>query len=112
MKKHLIEFDQQPWINAAKGLRYKVYKAGNQQIRLAEFSKGFIEEDWCLNGHAGYVLEGSCTIDFNGAEEYFRIGDVVMIPAGVQDKHKLSIQGEEKVLFLLFEIVRRYCILL
>jgi len=52
---HLIGFDKLPWNESAAGLRYKAFISGDQQIRLVEFSEGFIEPDWCRKGHSGYI---------------------------------------------------------
>lgn len=100
---HLIKFDKLPWIQPAVGVRYKKYANGSQQVRLAEFSEGFIEPDWCHKGHAGYVLEGSFTIDYSGKTEKYVSGDCFFIPSGETDKHKVIMANGEKALLLLFE---------
>ena len=105
MQKHLINFENISWVEAGKGVRYKVFKRGIQQIRLIEFSEGFIEKNWCIKGHAGYVLEGSCFTDFNGEIEKFETGNILFIPDGDEHKHKVIINNEERVLLLLFEII-------
>lgn len=105
MQKHLVYFKNISWVEPEKGLRYKAFKNDIQQIRLVEFSEGFEEKDWCLRGHAGYVLEGSCLIDFNGTKELFEKGNVIFISKGDEDKHKLIINKGGRVLLLLFEII-------
>lgn len=105
MKKHLIDFDNISWIEAGEGVRYKVFKSGMQQIRLVEFFEGFVEKDWCIKGHAGYVLEGSCSIDFNGSIEVLEVGNSFFIPNGEEDKHKVIIKKGERILVILYEII-------
>ncbi len=105
MKNHLIEFNKIEWINADVGIRYKAFTNGNQRIRMAKFSEGFVEADWCSNGHIGYVLDGKFSIDFNGKAEYFKKGDTIYIPSGEADKHKAILGKGEKVTILLFEIL-------
>lgn len=105
MQKHLINFEGMPWVEAGEGIRYKGFKSDIQQIRLVEFSEGFIEKDWCLRGHAGYVLEGSCLIDFNGERELFKAGNIIFISKGDDDMHKVMMNKGERVLLLLFEII-------
>ena len=105
MPNHLIEFDKLEWINSAIGLRYKAYVNGNQRLRLVEFSEGFVEEDWCLHGHAGYVIDGSFALDFNGETERFQKGDTFFIPSGESDKHKAILGIGENVMLLLFELI-------
>lgn len=101
---HLVNFEFIDWIKPANGVRYKKYTNGNQQMRLVEFSEGFVEPDWCCTGHAGYVVEGSFSNDYNGKLEYYKVGDCFFIPSGEQDKHKVIMAKGEKVLILLFEI--------
>ena len=100
---YLVEFDKLPWIEPALGVRYKIYVNGNQQIRLVEFSEGFVEADWCRKGHIGYVLDGEFSNDYSGTMERYKKGDVVFIPAGELSKHKAVLQKGEKVTLLLFE---------
>ena len=105
MQNHLIEFDKMNWVYTSVGIRYKAFVSGNQRIRLVEFSKGFIEPDWCQNGHAGYIIDGEFTLDFNGKLEYLKKGDMFFIPIGEADKHKAVLKKGEQVLILLFEIL-------
>jgi len=102
---HLISFEALPWIEPAACIRYKLYKNGRQQIRLAEFSDGFMEPDWCRKGHAGYVLQGSFANDYNGKLECYKTGDSFFIPSGEEHKHKVIMARGEKVLVLLFEVL-------
>ena len=62
----LINNSSIPWDTPAEGVRVKVIERGNKQLRLIEFSKDFVERDWCVSGHIGYVLDGQLNIDFNG----------------------------------------------
>ena len=102
---HLIEFDKMQWEESTKGLRIKTFTNSNQQVKLVEFSEGFIEPDWCMKGHAGYVLDGTFAIDYNGKLEQYKKGDVIFIPSGENDKHKAILGKGEKVLLLLFEVI-------
>jgi quercetin dioxygenase-like cupin family protein len=105
MNNHKIYFDGIEWINAGTGVRYKAFIHKNQRLRLIEFSDGFIEQDWCIFGHAGIVLDGSFAIDFNGNVERYSKGDVIFIPCGEPDKHKAMLAKNEKVTLLLFELI-------
>ena len=102
---YLIEFDKLTWNELALGLRYKSFISGNQQIRLVEFSEGFIEPDWCIKGHAGYVLDGTFANNYSGNIERYEKGDIIFIPKGEQSKHKTVLGRGEKATLLLFEII-------
>ena len=102
---YIVEFEKMPWNESAKGVRTKVFTNGNQQIRIVEFSEGFIEQDWCKKGHAGYVLDGEFTNNYSGILERYKKGNVIFIPKGEQAKHKVIMGKGEKATLLLFEIL-------
>jgi len=102
---YLVEFDKMLWNEPAKGMRTKAFVSGKQQLILLEFSDGFIEPDWCQKGHAGYVLEGEFSIDYNGIIERYKKGDIIFIPSGEESKHKAILGKGEKATLLLFEII-------
>ena len=86
-----MNFESIPWDASTPGVRFKVRKQGGSQLRLVEFFREFVEPDWCLRGHIGYVLEGELEIDFNGQVISFRQGDGIFIPPGEAHKHKAHI---------------------
>ena len=79
------------WEFPARGARFKAYEQGGRKLRLVEFSKEFVEPDWCTKGHIGYILEGQIEIDFDGEKEVFSPGDGLFIPAGEEHKHKARV---------------------
>lgn len=101
---HRIGFGSLPWVKSAEGARFKAVMIGNWQVRLVEFSYGFIEPDWCMKGHAGYVLDGGFSIDYSGRVEKYKAGDVLFIPKGEKDKHKAVLEKGQRVTLLLYEI--------
>lgn len=88
MEHHKIDFASMAWTSPAVGVRYKVYEREGQKLRLVEFSRDFVEPDWCVKGHVGYILEGCMEIDFVGKKEVLGPGDGLFIPAGESHKHK------------------------
>ncbi len=49
---------------------------------MAEFTRDFVEADWCRKGQIGYVLQGQLEVDFHGKVAVFGSGDGIFIPAG------------------------------
>ena len=88
MEQYKINFESIEWEEPADGVRFKAYEQDSKKLRLVEFSKEFVEPDWCTKGHIGYILEGRMEIDFNGEKEIFCPGDGIFIPTGQQHKHK------------------------
>ncbi len=88
MEQYRTDFESMPWESPADGIRFKAFERNARKLRLVEFSKEFIEPDWCTKGHIGYILEGQMEIDFDGDKEVFGPGDGVFIPTGQEHKHK------------------------
>ena len=88
MEQYKIDFESMEWGSLADGVRLKAYEQGGRKLRLVEFSKEFVEPDWCTKGHIGYILEGKMEIDFDGKVILFGPGDGLFIPAGQEHKHK------------------------
>ena len=88
MEQCRIEFESMTWESPQAGVRYKAYEQGGRRLRLVEFSREFVEPDWCRKGHIGYVLEGRMEIDFCGRTIVIGPGDGVFIPSGEEHRHK------------------------
>jgi quercetin dioxygenase-like cupin family protein len=88
MEQYRIDFKLMGWEKPADNVRFKAYEQKGKKLRLVEFSKGFIEPDWCRKRHIGYILEGKMKIDFDGKTVVFGAGDGIFIPAGERHKHK------------------------
>ena len=91
MEQYRIDFESIAWESPADGVRFKAYEQGGRKLRLVEFNKEFVEPDWCVHGHIGYILEGQMEIDFDGKKEVFGPGDGIFIPAGQEHKHKARV---------------------
>jgi quercetin dioxygenase-like cupin family protein len=88
MEQYKIDFESMEWESPTEGVRFKAYEQDGRKLRLVEFTKDFVEPDWCTKGHAGLFLEGQMEIDFDGKKEVFGPGDGVFILAGKEHKHK------------------------
>ena len=102
MKQYKIDFESMEWETPAAGVRFKAYEQGGRKLRLVEFSKEFVEKDWCTKGHIGYVLEGRMEIDFDGKTLAFGPGDGVFIPAG--EKHKAKVLTDTATAILVEDV--------
>jgi quercetin dioxygenase-like cupin family protein len=100
----LVDFAAIPW-ETGTGVRSKSVVRRGRRVRLVEFSEGFEEPGWCTAGHAGQVLEGTCTLRTREGDQRLEAGDVIAIPAGDQGAHKAVLGPGERVLLLLFENV-------
>lgn len=91
MGQYRIDFDEMPWDTPAVGVRSRVHAQGGRKLRLAEFTREFVERQWCTKGHIGYVLQGRMEIDFGERVITLAEGDGLFIPAGERHKHKARV---------------------
>lgn len=87
-----------------EGVRFKAYQEDNRRLRLVEFSKEFVEPDWCRKGHIGFVLDGEMEINFDGETVHFCPGDGLFIPAGEDNKHIAKVLTEVVRLILVEDV--------
>lgn len=104
MNEYRVDFESMPWEQPAAGVRFKAFERDGQKLRLAEFTKKFMEADWCTRGHIGYVVEGEMEIDFHGRIVTFRPGDGLFIPAGNEHGHKARVLTESVTVVLVESI--------
>ena len=104
MTQYRIDFKAMTWETPAPGIRFKAYRQGARKLRLAEFTKRFVEADWCTKGHIGYILEGQMDVDFAGEIVKFGAGDGLVIPAGEEHKHKAKIVSDRVRMFLVEDV--------
>jgi len=100
---HRVDLESKPWEAPVPGLRFKRYERDGRRLRLAEFTKEFVEADWCVKGHIGYVLEGVIEVDFHEKEEVFVAGDGLFIPPGSTHGHKARAITDSVTLVLVDE---------
>lgn len=105
MKNSLLKFNDLEWDEPKLGVKQKVFSDGKSKLRLLQFDESFIEEEWCMKGHVGYVVDGEMTIDFNSIIKHYRRGDGLWIEPGESNKHKVIMKPGSKVELILFESV-------
>lgn len=91
MEQYRVDFASKPWEQRAAGVRCRVFEQDGRTVRLAEFTRDFVEPNWCTKGHIGYVLEGEMELDFHGMVVTLRAGDGLFIPPGDEHRHKARV---------------------
>jgi quercetin dioxygenase-like cupin family protein len=97
---HRVAFDSIAWDILAPGARHKVFRDADTFLRLVEFTHGFVEPDWCVRGHVGYVLAGDLDVDFDGTRVRFAAGDGIFIPPGEGHRHNAVVVSDAVQLVL------------
>ena len=87
------------WESPAPKVRFKAISRGGVKLRLLEFSRGFVEHDWCTKKHIGYVLAGELALEMPEGTVRLRAGDGILLP-GADTRHKATALTDTVTLFL------------
>jgi quercetin dioxygenase-like cupin family protein len=84
-------------------VRQKVYRSGDRQLRLVEYSR-YMPPHCCEKGHYGYVLNGRMEIRFENEVHTFSSGDGVFLPSGPEHKHMAKILTDTATVFFVEDV--------
>ena len=74
-----VAFGTIPWQITAPGARHRMVERDGKRIRLFELTDWFIENEWCLKGHVGCLIEGELEFTFDSRTERLKPGDGFLI---------------------------------
>ena len=93
-------FGKLPWQSVGPGARHKQVALAGRQLRLLELTPALVHPDWCVKGHAGYVLEGRLELRFRSGVVQCDAGDGFLIPGGEEHAHMPRALTERVTLFV------------
>ena len=94
MAHETLDFEKLPWQPGAHPLEKKKLGALGGAT-LLRFEPGFEDPNWCVNGHAGYVLRGTLRLAFDEAIAEVSEGEGFVIDPGT--RHRATNSGREAV---------------
>jgi len=60
-----VDFPSFPWEEEGPGIRALVGRAAGSRWAVVEYGPGAPRDEWCTDGHRGYVLEGRMEYEFS-----------------------------------------------
>ena len=91
MKELIGSFEKTEWSSENSGIREKRITLGKKIIRILEIADSFQDTSWCLNGHTGYIIEGSMSLNINGEIVDLKIEDTLVLEKDNSDQKALPI---------------------
>ena len=99
-------FDETEWQENGPGIRAQEIELGGARWAVVEYAEGAHRDDWCEEGHRGYVISGEIQYEFDDGREPLRIseGQAFRLPSaslneGAHRGHNMS--SEPTRLFLI-----------
>ncbi len=79
-----VRFAEHPLEPEAPGIASRATDVAGVRWALVEYEPGVLREEWCEEGHSGYVLEGDVTYAFTSGREPLALGagDGFALPDG------------------------------
>jgi hypothetical protein len=64
-----LDFDSIGWENDQSDISSRAVRALEQRWAIGEYEPGAAREEWCTDGHRGYVLAGQIEYEFDDGSE-------------------------------------------
>ncbi|HET9125074.1 MAG TPA: cupin domain-containing protein [Solirubrobacteraceae bacterium] len=64
----LIPLAGEGWIDDVPGIRAQETESGGRRWAVVEYATGARRAEWCLDGHAGFVLDGQIEYEFSDGD--------------------------------------------
>lgn len=77
-----IPFGELPWTDDAPGIRAREVEVRGARWAVVEYEAGASREDWCEEGHRGFVISGRIEYEFDDGSEPLRAseGEAFFLP--------------------------------
>ena len=77
-----VPFGELGWTDDAPGIRAREAQVGGKRWATVEYGEGVYREEWCEEGHRGYVISGEIEYEFDDGREPLRAsqGEAFLLP--------------------------------
>ena len=77
-----VPFGEMEWTEDAPGIRARETEVDGARWAVVEYDEGVGREEWCEEGHRGYVVEGEIVYEFDDGREPLRAseGEAFLLP--------------------------------
>ncbi len=77
-----VPFGELPWAEDAPGIRAREVDVGGARWATVEYEAGAAREEWCEEGHRGFVLAGEIEYEFDDGSEPLKAseGEALFLP--------------------------------
>ena len=77
-----VPFGEMEWNDDAPGIRAREVRVEGTRWAMVRYGEGARREEWCEEGHRGYVVEGEIEYEFDDGRESLRAseGEAFLLP--------------------------------
>ncbi|HKH11151.1 MAG TPA: hypothetical protein VKA73_08405 [Rubrobacter sp.] len=70
-----VPFGELPWADDGPGIQAREVDVGGARWATVEYEEGAAREEWCEEGHRGFVLAGEIEYEFDDGSEPLRASE-------------------------------------
>lgn len=97
-----IRFDTLAWEDDVPGIRDRATTVDGARWAIVEYAPGGLREEWCPDGHRGYVLQGAIEYEFQDGRAPLSAaaGDAFLLPGGVAHRGRNTAEGATRMFLI------------
>ncbi len=84
----VLPLSQAPWREELPNTLAKIGIVESTRIRVLRLKRGYDEPGWCTRPHTLYVISGRLAIRFDDSAVPMESGDVAVLPAATEHRHR------------------------
>jgi quercetin dioxygenase-like cupin family protein len=90
-----LRFSAMDWEDDAPGIRDRATRVDGARWAIVEYAEGAGREEWCEDGHRGFVVHGDIEYEFSDGRERVRAGtgDAFVLPTGIAHRGRNLASG-------------------
>jgi quercetin dioxygenase-like cupin family protein len=94
------------WEVDAPGIRDRATAVDGARWAIVEYAAGASREEWCEDGHRGFVVDGEMEYEFSDGRERVRVGtgDAFVLPTRIAHRGRNLAPGAT-TMFLIDDVV-------
>lgn len=94
------------WERDVPGIRDRATSVDGARWAMVEYAEGASREEWCEDGHRGYVVDGEIEYEFSDGRDRVRAGtgDAFLLPSGVAHRGR-NVASRPTTMFLIDDAV-------
>ena len=98
-----IPLDTIPRAPEAPGIASSAQDVEGVRWAVVDYDPGVLREEFCEEGHSGYVLAGEVTYEFEGSDDRLKVtaGQAFTLPSGTAGAHRGRSGADGARLFLI-----------
>ena len=99
----VIALGDSPWADDVPGIKARETHVDGRRWAIVEYAPGARREEYCTDGHAGYVLEGEIEYEFADGDPPMAVsaGDAFTLATGRGHRGRNTRDGSSSRLFLI-----------